>query len=60
MTEPAHAGLLTKGTPIPLEGVAIDAEIRDFCSRVTVTTILPLDILSGPGSYCRRTTAKFR
>jgi hypothetical protein len=37
MTEPAHAGLLTKGTPIPLEGVAIDAEIRDFCSRVTVT-----------------------
>lgn len=37
MTEPALAGLLTKGKPIPLEGVTIDAEIRDFCSRVTVT-----------------------
>ncbi|HEY7698438.1 MAG TPA: VIT and VWA domain-containing protein [Vicinamibacteria bacterium] len=37
MTEPVPAGLLTKGAPIPLEGVAIDAEIRDFCSKVTVT-----------------------
>ena len=37
MTEPARAGLLTEGAPIPLEGVTIDAEIRDFCSRVTVT-----------------------
>lgn len=37
MTESALAGLLAKGKPIPLEGVTIDAEIRDFCSRVTVT-----------------------
>lgn len=37
MTEEAHYGLLAKGNPIPLEGVTIDAEIRDFCSRVTVT-----------------------
>lgn len=37
MIEPVLAGLLTKGTPIPLEGVTIDAEIRDICSRVTVT-----------------------
>jgi Vault protein inter-alpha-trypsin domain/von Willebrand factor type A domain len=37
MSEPAHAGLFTQGKPIPLEGVAIEAEVRDFCSRVTVT-----------------------
>jgi len=37
MTEPARAGLLVDGNPISLEGVTIDAEIRDFCSRVTVT-----------------------
>ncbi len=37
MPETAHAGLFANGKPIPLEGVAIDAEVRDFCSRVTVT-----------------------
>jgi hypothetical protein len=37
MTETTHYGLLAKGKPLPLEGVTIDAEIRDFCSRVTVT-----------------------
>ncbi len=37
MTEPLFAGLFARGKPIPLEGVTIDAEIRDFCSRVTVT-----------------------
>jgi Ca-activated chloride channel family protein len=37
MTEPVPTGLLSNGEPIPLEGVAIEAEIRDFCSRVTVT-----------------------
>jgi Ca-activated chloride channel family protein len=29
--------LFAEGKPVPLEGVAIDAEVRDFCSRVTVT-----------------------
>ncbi len=37
MTETALAGLIARGEPIPLEGVTVDAEIRDFCSRVTVT-----------------------
>ena len=37
MTEHGPVGLLTQGKPIPLEGVTVDAEIRDFCSRVTVT-----------------------
>ncbi|HJS74023.1 MAG TPA: VIT and VWA domain-containing protein, partial [Vicinamibacteria bacterium] len=37
MPEAECAGLFANGKPIPLEGVAIDAEVRDFCSRVTVT-----------------------
>ncbi len=37
MPETARAGLFGNEEPIPLEGVAIDAEVRDFCSRVTVT-----------------------
>jgi Ca-activated chloride channel family protein len=37
MTEEAPAGLYARGKPVPLVGVSVDAEIRDFCSRVTVT-----------------------
>lgn len=31
------SGLMSRGTPVPLLGVRVDAEIRDFCSRVTLT-----------------------
>ncbi len=42
MTSPAittevAAGLFVDRKPIPLQGVSVEAKIRDFCSRVTVT-----------------------
>ncbi|HSF14083.1 MAG TPA: VIT domain-containing protein, partial [Vicinamibacteria bacterium] len=36
-TETAVGLLGRKGEPIPLEGVRVEASIRDFCSRVTMT-----------------------
>jgi hypothetical protein len=30
-------GLLIKGQPIPLDGVSVEAEIKEFCSRVTIS-----------------------
>jgi Ca-activated chloride channel family protein len=30
-------GILVEGEPIPLEGVSVEATIKDFCSRVTLT-----------------------
>jgi Ca-activated chloride channel family protein len=37
MPEAECTGLFASGKPIPLEGVAIEADVRDFCARVTVT-----------------------
>ncbi len=42
MVNPAHetqvtAGLLVEGEPIPLEGVSVEATIKDFCTRVVLT-----------------------
>ncbi len=33
----ACCGILVEGEPIPLEGVSVEATIKDFCSRVTIT-----------------------
>ena len=42
MVKPAYdtevrAGLLVDQKPIPLKGVSVEASIKDFCSRVTLT-----------------------
>ena len=30
-------GILVEGEPIPLQGGSVEATIKDFCSRVTIT-----------------------
>ncbi|MBK8596749.1 MAG: VWA domain-containing protein [Holophagales bacterium] len=37
MTAPPVCGLLVRGVPVPLEGVSVEAELRGFAARVTLS-----------------------